>query len=63
MGLLMDTDFYFETLITYTLKQIIIWYKKELAAMKDLLELRANSFSNSFINVWRTPVFRRMLIS
>jgi hypothetical protein len=31
----MDTDFYLETRIIYTLKQIIIWYKKGLAAKKE----------------------------
>jgi hypothetical protein len=57
MGLVMDTDFYFETPITYTLKQIIIWLEKYWQQRRNLPELRVNSFLSSFTNVWRTPIF------
>lgn len=36
IGLVMDTDFYLETLIIYTFKQIIIVYNKTQAVKKML---------------------------
>ena len=40
----MDTDFYFETPITYTLKQIIMWLEKYWQQRRNLPELRVNNF-------------------
>ena len=48
----MDTDFYFETLIIYTLNQIIIKYNKRISIKGGVLsELNIRRFSSSFSNI------------
>jgi hypothetical protein len=48
----MDTNFYFETLIIYTLRQIIIKYNKRISIKGMVLsELKTSRFSRNFSNI------------